>query len=75
VKESREIIDEVEAMGGMIKAIESGMAKLKIEEAATKKQVIHYFWMHTIRLLEIVLIIVLEDTLIFINHFALFLFI
>jgi len=38
VKEAREIIDEVEAMGGMIKAIESGMAKLKIEEAATKKQ-------------------------------------
>ena len=26
-------------MGGMIKAIESGMAKLKIEESATKKQV------------------------------------
>uniref|UniRef100_A0A7S2CAL3 methylmalonyl-CoA mutase n=1 Tax=Florenciella parvula TaxID=236787 RepID=A0A7S2CAL3_9STRA len=33
-----EIIDEVEAMGGMTRAIESGMAKLRIEEAATKKQ-------------------------------------
>lgn len=42
--EARKIIDEVEAMGGMIKAIESGMAKLKIEEAATKKQV----WMWSI---------------------------
>lgn len=33
-----EIIEEVEAMGGMTRAIESGMAKLRIEEAATKKQ-------------------------------------
>lgn len=33
-----EIIDEVEALGGMTKAIESGMAKLRIEESATKKQ-------------------------------------
>jgi len=33
------IIEEVEAMGGMTKAIESGMAKLRIEEAATRKQV------------------------------------
>lgn len=32
------IIEEVESMGGMTKAIESGMAKLRIEEAATKKQ-------------------------------------
>ena len=39
MKEAREIIEEVEGMGGMIKAIESGMAKLKIEEAATRKQV------------------------------------
>jgi len=34
-----EIIEEVESMGGMTKAIESGMAKLRIEESATKKQV------------------------------------
>jgi methylmalonyl-CoA mutase len=32
------IINEVEALGGMTKAIESGMAKLRIEESATKKQ-------------------------------------
>ncbi len=33
------IIEEVEAVGGMTKAIENGMAKLRIEEAATRKQV------------------------------------
>jgi len=33
-----EIINEVEGMGGMTKAIESGMAKLRIEESATRKQ-------------------------------------
>ena len=33
------MIDEVEALGGMTKAIESGMAKLRIEESATRKQV------------------------------------
>jgi methylmalonyl-CoA mutase len=33
------IIEEVEALGGMTKAIESGMAKLRIEESATRKQV------------------------------------
>ena len=32
-------IDEVEALGGMTKAISSGMPKLRIEEAAAKKQV------------------------------------
>jgi methylmalonyl-CoA mutase len=32
------IIEEVEGLGGMTKAIESGMAKLRIEESATKKQ-------------------------------------
>ena len=32
------IIDEVEAMGGMTRAVESGMPKLKIEEAAAKRQ-------------------------------------
>ena len=33
-----DLIQEIEEMGGMTKAIESGWAKLKIEEAATKKQ-------------------------------------
>ena len=32
------IIEEVEAMGGMIKAVDSGWAKLKIEAAAAQKQ-------------------------------------
>ncbi|XP_076041274.1 methylmalonyl-CoA mutase, mitochondrial-like isoform X2 [Oratosquilla oratoria] len=32
------IIDEVEKMGGMAKAVESGWAKLKIEECAAKRQ-------------------------------------
>jgi methylmalonyl-CoA mutase len=32
------LITEVEALGGMTKAVESGMPKLKIEEAATAKQ-------------------------------------
>ncbi|KAH9260249.1 hypothetical protein BASA81_001418 [Batrachochytrium salamandrivorans] len=35
---AREIIDEVERMGGMKKAIETGMPKLRIEESAAKKQ-------------------------------------
>lgn len=34
-----EIIDEVEAAGGMTAYINSGLAKLRIEESATKKQV------------------------------------
>jgi methylmalonyl-CoA mutase len=33
-----EIIEEVETMGGMTKAIESGWAKLKIEQCAAEKQ-------------------------------------
>ena len=33
------IIDEVEEMGGMAKAVASGMPKLRIEEAAARKQV------------------------------------
>lgn len=32
------LIDEVEALGGMTKAIETGLPKLKIEEAAARKQ-------------------------------------
>ena len=31
---ARAIIEEVEALGGMAKAIESGMPKLRIEEAS-----------------------------------------
>ena len=32
------IIDEVEAMGGMTKAVEAGIPKLRIEEAAARRQ-------------------------------------
>ncbi len=35
---SIELIDEVEALGGMTKAIEAGMPKLRIEESATRRQ-------------------------------------
>jgi len=38
VKEARQLIDEVEALGGMTKAVESGMPKLRIEEAAARRQ-------------------------------------
>ncbi len=38
VKKAREIIEEVEKLGGMAKAIESGMPKMRIEESAAKKQ-------------------------------------
>jgi methylmalonyl-CoA mutase len=38
VKAAREIIDEVEAMGGMTKAVETGLPKLRIEEAAALRQ-------------------------------------
>jgi methylmalonyl-CoA mutase len=38
VREARKIVDEVEALGGMTKAIETGMPKQRIEEAATRKQ-------------------------------------
>jgi methylmalonyl-CoA mutase len=33
-----ELIEEVEAMGGMTKAVATGMPKLRIEEAATRRQ-------------------------------------
>ncbi|SHJ41456.1 methylmalonyl-CoA mutase [Arenibacter nanhaiticus] len=33
-----ELIEEIEALGGMTKAIEAGIPKLRIEEAAAKKQ-------------------------------------
>jgi methylmalonyl-CoA mutase len=35
---AEKLIDEVEALGGMTKAVESGMPKLRIEEAAAKRQ-------------------------------------
>ncbi len=38
IQESWELIQEVERLGGMAKAIENGLPKLKIEEAAAKKQ-------------------------------------
>lgn len=38
VQEARRLIDEVEALGGMTKAVISGMPKLKIEEAAAQRQ-------------------------------------
>jgi methylmalonyl-CoA mutase len=38
VKEARKIIEEVEQMGGMAKAIESGMPKMRIEESAARRQ-------------------------------------
>ncbi len=33
-----ELVDEVEALGGMTKAVESGMPKLRIEESAARRQ-------------------------------------
>ena len=38
IKEARKIINEVEGLGGMAKAIETGMPKLRIEESAARKQ-------------------------------------
>jgi len=38
IAEARKLIAEVEEMGGMTKAVESGMPKLKIEEAAARRQ-------------------------------------
>jgi len=35
---ANELIDEVESLGGMTKAIVSGMPKLRVEEAATRRQ-------------------------------------
>lgn len=37
-KKAWELIEEVEALGGMTKAIEAGIPKIRIEEAAAKKQ-------------------------------------
>lgn len=38
IKKAWEHIEEIEGLGGMTKAIEAGLPKLKIEEAATKRQ-------------------------------------
>src|SRR5210317_321269 len=38
VEQARKLIDEVEEMGGMTRAVESGMPKLRIEEASALKQ-------------------------------------
>ncbi|MBT6512851.1 MAG: methylmalonyl-CoA mutase [Alphaproteobacteria bacterium] len=38
VAEAQTLIDEVEALGGMTKAIEAGMPKLRIEESAARRQ-------------------------------------
>ncbi|WOK07001.1 methylmalonyl-CoA mutase [Imperialibacter roseus] len=38
IEKSWALIEEVEALGGMTKAIESGLPKMRIEEAAAKKQ-------------------------------------
>ena len=38
IREARKIIKEVEGMGGMAKAIETGMPKMRVEESAAKKQ-------------------------------------
>jgi len=38
VTEARKLIDEVEEMGGMTKAVESGMPKMRIEEASALRQ-------------------------------------
>ena len=38
VNEARKIIEEVDQLGGMTKAVEAGIPKLRIEEAAARKQ-------------------------------------
>lgn len=38
IEEATKILEEIEELGGMTKAIESGMPKLRIEESAAKKQ-------------------------------------
>ncbi len=38
IDEAQKILDEIDGLGGMTKAIESGMPKLRIEESAAKKQ-------------------------------------
>ena len=38
IVEAKKIMDEIEGLGGMAKAIESGMPKMRIEESAARKQ-------------------------------------
>ncbi|MFN3144059.1 MAG: methylmalonyl-CoA mutase [Paracoccaceae bacterium] len=38
IEAAQELMDEVDAMGGMTKAVASGMPKLRIEEAAARRQ-------------------------------------
>src|SRR5437899_1922464 len=38
IAEARKLIGEVEALGGMTKAVEAGMPKMRIEEAAARRQ-------------------------------------
>ncbi len=38
IREARKVIDEVEELGGMAKAIETGMPKMRIEESAARRQ-------------------------------------
>ena len=38
INEAQKIIDEIAGLGGMAKAIESGMPKMRIEESAARKQ-------------------------------------
>ena len=38
VQEARKVIDEVEALGGMTKAVESGVPKLRIEQSSAMRQ-------------------------------------
>jgi methylmalonyl-CoA mutase len=38
ITEARKVIDEVEALGGMAKAIGTGMPKMRVEESAARKQ-------------------------------------
>lgn len=38
IREAQKIMDEIEGLGGMARAIETGMPKLRIEEAAARRQ-------------------------------------
>ena len=38
IREAKKIIEEVEGLGGMAKAIETGMPKMRIEESAARRQ-------------------------------------
>ncbi len=38
IREARQLIDEVESLGGMTKAVNSGMPKMRIEQAAAERQ-------------------------------------